>query len=81
MSIVLDGLTKVYAGRRVVDHVSLEVGDGELFVLLGSSGSGKSTVLRLIAGLSRADAGTVTLEVNAATYADRHLVSDRMPTR
>ncbi len=61
MSIVLDGLTKVYAGRRVVDRVSLEVGDGELFVLLGSSGSGKSTVLRLIAGLSRADAGTVTL--------------------
>ena len=61
MSIVLDELTKVYAGRRVVDHVSLEVGDGELFVLLGSSGSGKSTVLRIIAGLSRADGGTVTL--------------------
>jgi sulfate transport system ATP-binding protein len=61
MSIVLDELTKVYAGRRVVDRVSLEVGDGELFVLLGSSGSGKSTVLRLIAGLSGADAGSVTL--------------------
>jgi ABC-type Fe3+/spermidine/putrescine transport system ATPase subunit/nucleotide-binding universal stress UspA family protein len=61
MSIVLDGVTKVYAGRRVVDRVSLEVGDGELFVLLGSSGSGKSTVLRLIAGLSGVDAGTVTL--------------------
>ena len=61
MSIVLEELTKVYAGRRVVDRVSLEVGEGELFVLLGSSGSGKSTVLRLIAGLSRADGGTVTL--------------------
>ncbi len=61
MSIVLDQLTKLYGGRRVVDRVSLEVGDGELFVLLGSSGSGKSTVLRLIAGLSREDGGTITL--------------------
>ena len=61
MSIVLDQLTKLYAGRRVVDRVSLEVGDGELFVLLGSSGSGKSTVLRLIAGLSKEDGGTITL--------------------
>ncbi|MEO8429956.1 MAG: ATP-binding cassette domain-containing protein [Acidobacteriota bacterium] len=61
MSIVLDQLTKVYGGRRVVDRVSLEVGDGELFVLLGSSGSGKSTVLRLIAGLSRENSGTITL--------------------
>ena len=61
MSIVLDRLTKTFAGRRVVDDVSLEVGDGELFVLLGSSGSGKSTVLRLISGLSRPDAGAVIL--------------------
>jgi len=61
VSIVLDRLTKLYAGRRVVDDVSLEVGDGELFVLLGSSGSGKSTVLRLIAGLAHADSGNVTL--------------------
>jgi len=61
VSIVLDQLTKLYAGRRVVDRVSLEVGDGELFVLLGSSGSGKSTVLRLIAGLSREDSGAITL--------------------
>ena len=61
MSIVLDQLTKLYAGRRVVDRVSLEIGDSELFVLLGSSGSGKSTVLRLIAGLSREDGGTINL--------------------
>ena len=61
MSIVLDQLTKLYAGRRVVDRVSLEIGDAELFVLLGSSGSGKSTVLRLIAGLSREDSGTINL--------------------
>jgi len=61
MSIVLENLTKYYGGRRIVDRVSLEIADGELFVLLGSSGSGKSTVLRLIAGLARVDSGTVNL--------------------
>ncbi|HEY2290617.1 MAG TPA: ATP-binding cassette domain-containing protein [Thermoanaerobaculia bacterium] len=61
MSIVLEDLTKRYGGHPVVSSVSLEVGDGELFVLLGSSGSGKSTLLRMIAGLSEVDAGRVML--------------------
>src|SRR5436309_3241458 len=61
MSIVLEDLTKRYGGHPVVSSVSLEVGDGELFVLLGSSGSGKSTLLRMIAGLSEVDAGRVLL--------------------
>jgi sulfate transport system ATP-binding protein len=61
MSIVLEDLTKRYGGHPVVNGVSLEVGDGELFVLLGSSGSGKSTLLRMIAGLAGADAGRVLL--------------------
>ena len=61
MSIVLEDLTKRYAGHPVVNGISLTVGDGELFVLLGSSGSGKSTLLRMIAGLTEVDAGRVTL--------------------
>ena len=61
MSIVLEDLTKRYAGHPVVNGISLSVGDGELFVLLGSSGSGKSTLLRMIAGLTDVDAGRVTL--------------------
>jgi sulfate transport system ATP-binding protein len=61
LSIVLEDLTKRYAGHPVVNGVSLTVGDGELFVLLGSSGSGKSTLLRMIAGLTEVDAGRVTL--------------------
>ncbi len=61
MSIVLEDLTKRYGGHPVVNGVSLEVGEGELFVLLGSSGSGKSTLLRMIAGLSEVDAGRVLL--------------------
>jgi sulfate transport system ATP-binding protein len=61
MSIVIEELTKRYGGHPVVNAVSLEIGDGELFVLLGSSGSGKSTLLRMIAGLSEVDAGRVLL--------------------
>jgi sulfate transport system ATP-binding protein len=61
MSIVIEDLTKRYGGHAVVNAVSLEIGDGELFVLLGSSGSGKSTLLRMIAGLSEVDAGRVLL--------------------
>ncbi len=61
LSIVLEDLTKRYAGHPVVNAVSLTVGDGELFVLLGSSGSGKSTLLRMIAGLTEVDAGRVML--------------------
>jgi sulfate transport system ATP-binding protein len=61
MSIVVEELTKRYAGHPVVNGVSLEVADEELFVLLGSSGSGKSTLLRMIAGLSEVDAGRVLL--------------------
>jgi sulfate/thiosulfate transport system ATP-binding protein len=70
MSIVLDGLTKRFAGRAIVDGVSLEVADGELFVMLGSSGSGKSTVLRMIAGLAACDAGRIELMNQDVTTMD-----------
>src|SRR5918911_1115756 len=61
MSIVLEQVTKRYGSQWVVDHVSLEVANKELFVLLGSSGSGKSTILRMIAGLSGPTSGRILL--------------------
>ncbi len=61
MSIALIDLTKRFGKTLVVNRVSLEVQDGELFVLLGGSGSGKSTILRMIAGLWPPDAGTIRL--------------------
>lgn len=68
MSILLEQLTKRYGGYPVVNNVSLEVGDGEFFVLLGSSGSGKTTVLSLIAGLIKADHGRVLLSGRDVTH-------------
>ena len=57
--IELDNVAKSYGDRRVVDSLSLTVDAGELCVLLGSSGCGKSTTLRMINRLIPTDAGTI----------------------
>src|SRR3954453_13808053 len=58
----LDQVSKVFDGEvRAVDHVSLEVADGEFVVLVGPSGCGKSTLLRMIAGLEQVTSGTVRI--------------------
>jgi osmoprotectant transport system ATP-binding protein len=57
--IEIDGVTKRYDGRMIVDNLSLDVPAGEFCVLLGSSGSGKSTTLRMINRLTAIDAGTI----------------------
>jgi sulfate/thiosulfate transport system ATP-binding protein len=68
MSIILTNLVKYFGPNLVVNNVSLEVEDGELFVLLGGSGSGKSTILRLIAGLIQPDNGRIQLNGRDVTY-------------
>ncbi|MGN0747569.1 MAG: ABC transporter ATP-binding protein [Aristaeellaceae bacterium] len=55
------GLTRAFAGRRVVDGLSLEVQRGEVFGLLGHNGAGKSTTIDLILGLKQPDAGEARL--------------------
>jgi ABC-type Fe3+/spermidine/putrescine transport system ATPase subunit len=54
-------LRKSYGAVKSVDGVSLDVADGELVTLLGSSGCGKTTTLRIVAGLINEDAGTVAI--------------------
>jgi len=61
MSILLENVTKRYGQHVVVNDISLEVKDGEFFVLLGSSGSGKTTVLNIIAGLAPLNTGRILL--------------------
>ncbi|HEY7649303.1 MAG TPA: ATP-binding cassette domain-containing protein, partial [Methylomirabilota bacterium] len=60
--IALREVTRTFAGRVAVDHVSLVVEAGRTHVLLGSSGCGKSTILRLILGLLRPDSGEVVVD-------------------
>lgn len=55
----IENLVKSYDGRRVVDNLTLELKEGELFALLGSSGCGKTTTLRCVAGLEPFEAGRI----------------------
>lgn len=55
-------ITVRFGERTVLDRVSLSVASGEVVALLGASGIGKSTLLRVIAGLLVADSGSVTLD-------------------
>ncbi|MBR2574366.1 MAG: ABC transporter ATP-binding protein [Loktanella sp.] len=55
-------LVKTFAGRRVVDDVSLTVMPGQVTCLLGPSGCGKSTTLRIIAGVDMQDSGTIHVD-------------------
>lgn len=60
--IELNGLTKIYDGKTVVDHIDLKIKRGEFVTLLGPSGCGKTTTLRMIAGFEKPDEGSITLE-------------------
>ena len=67
MSIEVRGVTKRFGSFLAVDDVSLRVESGELVALLGPSGGGKTTLLRVIAGLDTPDRGSVLLQGEDAT--------------
>jgi sulfate/thiosulfate transport system ATP-binding protein len=67
MSIVVETVSKRFGDFVALEGVSLEVRDGSLTALLGPSGGGKSTLLRVIAGLEQPDAGRVMIAGEDAT--------------
>jgi ABC-2 type transport system ATP-binding protein len=60
-AIVADGLTKSFPGVRAVDHLSFDVRPGEIFGLVGPDGAGKTTTLRMLAGIMPPDEGKATV--------------------
>jgi multiple sugar transport system ATP-binding protein len=71
-----EGLSKSFDEVRALDDLELDVPEGAFFVLLGPSGAGKTTTLRVLAGLEKPDAGAVRLngiDATRATPAERDL--------
>ena len=58
----IDNLHVSYGGIRALQGVSLEVPDGKIVTLIGANGAGKSTTLRTISGLVKADSGSITYD-------------------
>ncbi len=72
--IELKGISKSFGGQRALKELDLTVEDGEFFVLLGRTGAGKTTTLRVIAGLEKPDTGQVMIgsaDVGGWTAAER----------
>ena len=66
-------LFKTYAGKLLLNDISFTVAEGETICLLGASGSGKSTILRIIAGLESADSGLIAFNGLDLTTTPPHL--------
>ena len=77
-TVTFEGTTRTFPkGRRpAVDHLDLDIGDGEFLVLVGPSGCGKTTSLRMLAGLEDVDQGAIRIDgkdiVNLAPPRPRH---------
>jgi len=55
----IQDVVKDFGGYKAVNHVNLDIAKGEIFALLGSSGCGKTTLLRMLAGFDEPDSGTI----------------------
>jgi putrescine transport system ATP-binding protein len=60
--IVIEGVTKTFGGVTAVDNISLGIYQGEIFALVGASGCGKTTLLRMLAGFERQSSGRIMID-------------------
>ena len=63
----LDNITKRFGEIIAVNQLNIEISSGEIFVLLGPTGAGKTTTLRIVAGLEKPDEGRVILDGKEVT--------------
>jgi branched-chain amino acid transport system ATP-binding protein len=67
-SLRIEGLSAGYGGVRVIENLSLRVGDGETVALLGTNGNGKSTLIKCIMGIVRPTAGRIVAEIDGTEH-------------
>ncbi len=77
MQLALTGLSKSFGGKTVLDAVTADFGAARSVVLIGPSGGGKSTLLRIIAGLETPDTGTVALNGETIDFHEEKLRGHR----
>jgi iron(III) transport system ATP-binding protein len=75
--LAVSALNKAFADQRVLADVDLDVPEGSLTAILGPSGRGKTTLLRVIAGFDHADSGTVTLGGTVVDGPGAHVPAER----
>lgn len=71
----VQNLSISYNDKEILSHFNLELNQGEIFALLGNSGSGKSSALRFIAGLDTANYGDVILDSETISLLGKHEVA------
>ena len=75
VAVHIEGLSREFGGRRVLDGLNLDIRRGEFVALLGASGAGKTTLLRIVGALDRADGGTVLVpEARTIVFQEPRLV-------
>ena len=67
MKLRAENLVKIYKGRKVVNHVSVEVKQGEIVGMLGPNGAGKTTTFYMVVGLVKPNKGNIFLEDESIT--------------
>lgn len=76
VKVAVRGVCKRFGPTLAADHIDLDIRDGEFLTLLGASGCGKTTLMRMIAGFERPDAGRIAIDGHDVTMLaprDRHL--------
>ncbi len=74
------GISKSYAGKTILDDIDVRFEDGRIYCLMGKSGIGKTTFLRMIMGLEKPDSGSITVDSDiAAMFQEDRLIMDRTP--
>ena len=76
----LKNVSKAFGKTLAVDDISMAIPDGAFVVLLGPTGAGKTTTLRLISGLEKLDGGSIHICLLYTSPSPRDLSTSRMPS-